>query len=374
MAPEHHHHPDKVDARVDLFALGLIGLELLSGERAMTVSSVEGLEVAWSALTSKVAALNCGVATRELIGGLLQRDPDARPKDAAETLRAIRQRLIELEIADYERPVASVFAAAFERLDRAQSSFDQTLSDGLIQLNPNVPGTASLPGISFASKGSDATPAPAAPQLDVTPAEVTSRRSPRASRMRWVVVLVLGLGLLFRESLFELSSPPSPEAQATPALREPAPSPIAESSRAPRRPSELALPATETAKRAPAAKGVEAAAPSAAREQPTVKAEVAVAPPPQAPGRRPRPVNTAKAARSGHLVFRVLLGSRLDRRAGAQTGVSTGSSYDRVCIRWWSRPAQAARFVAKSACSLVRSARCLVLSCLACCDPRQSET
>ncbi|MBP46833.1 MAG: hypothetical protein CMH53_02755 [Myxococcales bacterium] len=306
LAPEHHQNPDALDSRVDLFALGLMSLELLSGHRALDVSHVDALPGAWAELSAKVRSLQCTEATAELIGELLALNPQDRPPSAANVLDRIQQRLVALEVADYERPVVQTFAQAFESLDRSRSGFDQTLSDGLFDAAPAGPATASLPGLS--QLGSEPLAASDAPALLEVPSEAEIRSvspesssglstaSPRASRLRWVVVLVLGMVFLFREAAMDPSQPEP--------LSPPTRQPITTS-------GSTASPTSPTPEQPPVATQIEDPAESAVAAPSKVMA-LPVTAATQAPPASEQPLRRARAevrglkARSGSLVFRVL--------------------------------------------------------------------
>ena len=153
LAPEQVRAPETVDARADLFALGLVAVELLSGQRAMQVADPAGLEVAWAALAQRVALLcaDAHLDTIALVTRLTALDPAQRPASAAAASTQIRTRLAALSVPDIDRPVAQRFKAAFTRLEAEASGFSHTLgalvAAGRSATQPEL-GTVSLPGLS----------------------------------------------------------------------------------------------------------------------------------------------------------------------------------------------------------------------------------
>lgn len=153
LAPEQVRAADAVDARADLFSLGLVAVELLTGERAMKVADPSGLEVAWELLPDRVRRLCANLApeTTDLVARLTALSPSARPDSAAAVNEAIRARLATLAVSDIERPVAASMAPAFSRLEVEAGGFSQTLG-ALVSAGAraadNATGTVSLPGLS----------------------------------------------------------------------------------------------------------------------------------------------------------------------------------------------------------------------------------
>ena len=153
LAPEQVRAPETVDARADLFALGLVAVELLSGQRAMQVADPAGLEVAWASLPQRVARLCAGTHpdTVALIAQMTALDPADRPADAAAASGAIHLRLAALSVSDTDRPVAQHLQAAFTRLEAEASGFSHTLgalvAAGRQATEQPSLGTVSLPGL-----------------------------------------------------------------------------------------------------------------------------------------------------------------------------------------------------------------------------------
>ncbi len=145
----------RVDGRADLFALGLVTIELLSGQRAMEVTEPEALEDAYARLPARVVALGeqnlCGQAMLQLLGELVAIDPGQRPATAGEVADRAESLLVALGEASPARRLAAELGPAFAILEARASSFDQTLSQMLgvsgAQHGDEKTGTLSLPGL-----------------------------------------------------------------------------------------------------------------------------------------------------------------------------------------------------------------------------------
>ncbi|MSQ84525.1 MAG: serine/threonine protein kinase [Myxococcales bacterium] len=158
LSPEHANH-QPVDGRADLFALGLVAYELVTGERAMDVAEPEQLARAHERLPARVAAMTVGrVVDTELtriIADLLALHAADRPPDAAAVAARAYQSLVRLGHASPERLLADELAPAFDRLVKRVGSFDATLA-GILGLADSAPsadrtGTLSLPGLDVLS-------------------------------------------------------------------------------------------------------------------------------------------------------------------------------------------------------------------------------
>lgn len=158
LSPEHASQ-QPVDGRADLFALGLVAYELLTGERALEVTEPERLARAHERLPGRIAALQTngnGLADlAALIRDLTQLDPQARPANAATVAARAESGLVHLGVASPARLLAEELAPAFERLTAKIGSFDQTLL-GILGLADSAPssdrtGTLSLPGLDVVS-------------------------------------------------------------------------------------------------------------------------------------------------------------------------------------------------------------------------------
>ncbi len=143
-----------VDGRADLFALGLLAFELLTGERAMDVSEPKDIDVAHRKLPERMASLAArGVSepVRALIERLTRLDPEQRFQDAGDVASAGEQLLVAQQVGSPARLLASELAAAFDHIEAQRGSFDATLAGILGLAEGELPsdrtGTLSLPGL-----------------------------------------------------------------------------------------------------------------------------------------------------------------------------------------------------------------------------------
>lgn len=154
LSPEHARQLP-VDARADLFALGLVAWEMLTGERVLEVGDPDSLEQAYAQLPGKVEALRLsGLAspeTVELIADMTRVEVDLRCADAEEVAQRADRRLIALDEASPARTLAQELDPAFRTLEARAQSFDQLLAQTLgfqgMPMRPPMEGTVSLPGL-----------------------------------------------------------------------------------------------------------------------------------------------------------------------------------------------------------------------------------
>lgn len=152
LSPEHA-AAQPVDGRSDLFALGLVAYELLTGERALDVADAKHLERAYQRLPARLGQLQGRVRPGcwKLLTDLLTLQPGGRPASAAAVAEAAERMLVEAAEASPARRLAEELAPAFARLEAKTASFDQTLQ-GILGLadragQPDLTGTLSLPGL-----------------------------------------------------------------------------------------------------------------------------------------------------------------------------------------------------------------------------------
>ncbi|MBI5609067.1 MAG: protein kinase [Deltaproteobacteria bacterium] len=176
-----------VDGRADLFALGLLAFELLTGERAMDVSEPKEIDAAHRKLPERMATLaGRGVSAPvcALVQRLTQIEPDKRFQDAGDVATAGEQLLVAQQVGSPARLLAGELAAAFDHIEAQRGSFDATLAGILGLAEGELPsdrtGTLSLPG------------------LDVVAVAAASARDEGAGprrrwRKRWITLGVLVL-------------------------------------------------------------------------------------------------------------------------------------------------------------------------------------
>jgi hypothetical protein len=171
LSPEHARH-QRVDARADLFSLGLVAIELLSGQRALEATEPEALEDAYARLPDRVQALVqqhlCGPGTQALIGALVATEAAQRPATAGEVADRAESLLVALGEASPARRLATDLGPAFGVLEARAGSFDQTLSQML--------------GVSEAWHGDEKTGTLSLPGLDVVQVAAASARDEQAIR------------------------------------------------------------------------------------------------------------------------------------------------------------------------------------------------
>jgi hypothetical protein len=153
LSPEHARQL-RIDGRADLFALGLVAFELLSGKRALDVAEPEALELGYAQLPDKIAALAAGqamqVATLALLHKLTALEADARPANAAAVAVEADRALVDLGEASPARHLATMLGPAFDVLEARSRTFDQTLAQMVSVAGPtqqDATGTLSLPGV-----------------------------------------------------------------------------------------------------------------------------------------------------------------------------------------------------------------------------------
>lgn len=283
-----------VDGRADLFALGLLAYELLTGERALEVTEPKQLERAYQRLPAKLAALRPRLPEGlfALVSALLALDPSQRPAHAAAVTERAERLLIEAGEPSPARRLAEVLAPAFARLEAKSASFDQTLH-GILGLadrpgQTELTGTLSLPG------------------LDVVKVAAASARDQiplgRRPRKRWITagLLVVAAAIAGGFWMGRRAPAPPPAAGLDPAV----PGALAQGPALPGAASAaVALPVAASAAVAVAAPAGDRAAPVALPD-PASAVQLAKAAS-AAEDERPNRVKKAEPVRSALLLFRV---------------------------------------------------------------------
>lgn len=168
-----------VDARADLYALGLIGYEMLSGRRAFDGEDV--MAVLTAQLNDRPEPLSSSVppALAQLIFRLLEKDPDKRPASAQELGEVLHQ---ISEMMDYSLPPPRTSAGT--RLDRGRGSHSGRRSS-----------SGALSGSSGALSGTDSSSDEPASSLQAAALQALSPKKRRSSLWVPLVTLLCGLGL-----------------------------------------------------------------------------------------------------------------------------------------------------------------------------------
>lgn len=215
LSPEHTRPGYTVDARADLFSLGLCAFEWLSGHRALEVGEPESLEDAYARLPHKLAEFSSrnlvSADTIQLLRDLLQLEATDRCANAGSVADRAESILVALGQGSPARSLAAELADAFAVLEARASSFDQTLAQTLGFVEGIAPseatGTLSLPGldavqIAAASAREEPPSAPQAPK--------------KRGRKRWTTAALVAVALAMATGFWwgATRSPPTQFIQA----------------------------------------------------------------------------------------------------------------------------------------------------------------
>lgn len=209
LSPEHT-HGRSIDGRADVFALGLVAFELLSGSRAVDITEPSELDAAHGRLGGRVEslrALGLPAALCDLVGDMTAVDPAARCSSAAEVADRAEALLVTLGEGSAARTLAAAVSAAFDHLEARQGSFDQTL--------------AGILGLADSGTGDDRTGTLSLPGLDVMAVATASARDehaapPRRWKKRWVTLALATLALALGGGYWiGQRAPAAPSATAT---------------------------------------------------------------------------------------------------------------------------------------------------------------
>ncbi|MSP91907.1 MAG: serine/threonine protein kinase [Myxococcales bacterium] len=229
LSPEHVAH-GRIDGRADLFALGLVAFELLSGQRALDIGEVDALQAAHARLPARLDAVaeaaRLGPGCVALLHDMMAAERDRRPDGAEAVAARAQQLLVGLGEASPARALAAELAGAFDALEAKSRSFDQTLAQmiGVAGTAPqDATGTLSLPGAEAVAIAAES--ARAEPQPVVAPERRLRKRVVTAAVALLVLSGVGGWWLGARgtaeeaalASLQPASSAPVPQAVARPA-------------------------------------------------------------------------------------------------------------------------------------------------------------
>ncbi len=194
LSPEHTRPGYTVDARADLFSLGLCAYEWLSGQRALEVGEPESLEDAYARLPSKLAEFSArdlvSPQTLRLLRDLLELEAADRCASAGIVADRAESLLVALGQGSPARSLATELADSFAVLEARASSFDQTLAQTLGFVEGIAPseatGTLSLPGL-------DAVQIAAASAREEPPS--VAQAPARRGRKRWTTAALIAVAL-----------------------------------------------------------------------------------------------------------------------------------------------------------------------------------
>jgi len=169
---------DDVDARTDIFALGIVAWEMITGHRlfkapndAATVAKVREMEI----LPPSILAPQCPPPLADIVMTCLQREPDLRFNSIQEMEDALEGVLLDMETTVQQRHVAAMMRSAFaDRIDAKRQLMVQCQQTREVIIAPSGVGT-------------DPSASMAGPTMTQGQAELAALRS-----RRWTFFVSLG--------------------------------------------------------------------------------------------------------------------------------------------------------------------------------------
>ena len=184
-----------VDARTDLYALGLVVFEMLTGRRALDAEGdLAVLDLARAPAVPRVSTLRPEVPPEldDFVALLLSVDPAGRPAraiDAAQMLEGMRAALGGVSGADVRAFVTTVMGREARPIEERRGRIDQAIAQAAgVELGGG--GTGALPG---APDGSPPVAPPTAADATPTSGQRPPSRRTRRSRRRLVTAVALGV-------------------------------------------------------------------------------------------------------------------------------------------------------------------------------------
>jgi len=199
-----------VDARADLYALGVIYFQLLTGKVPFEASSSVQIMMATvnqpvPAMAERSPGVEVPAPLERLVRRLLEKKAEDRPSSSDDLLRELRevQRQLGWISAEDSGSHSGARPAAIARAVAAAKDADATSA-----MRPTPPPQKGLPSATL--KSWERTPGPAAPTPPVAPAEPPRARAPMIAGVAIGVALALAAAFFLLPRLFPTPPPVAP--------------------------------------------------------------------------------------------------------------------------------------------------------------------